>query len=458
MATLLRRRDERDQANDAADDVDTKRDTTDGPPVVSPDTSFEDPGSKIWLPYLGLADKYDKDLVHNWRDDMDSLLIFAALFSASVTAFVIESYNSLVQDPGEVTISVLLQISQQIANGTQSTAAVRPSFQPATIDVAINILWFLSLAFSLTCALAAVLVRQWARQYLRYPRSFSATSEQARARQFVFENMQWWKMDVVVDMIPALLHISLILFFIGLLLFVRAVSYPLAVYLLCFSAIGGAAYSLLTTLPLIFSACPYKTPFTGFFGLCITTLLRPMWRCTIVLMASLEIYLLQLLSPVIRVWFPSFSILEWKVALKLSGPVRLAIARTRTYLREKRRLSLKDILSVTRNIGSTVTIFQTCFQRCYQILHERREEFHDDLTIRDAHALRWTMEYCKRDTDLFTIITSVPEFVQLYLVSHRKHFVYYDYYLLKHNLGNAMLDYGNWEKWLHARRPTIPYS
>ncbi|TDL17762.1 hypothetical protein BD410DRAFT_729507, partial [Rickenella mellea] len=168
------------------------------------------------MPYLELADKYDKDVVHNWRDDMDSLLIFAALFSASVTAFVIESYSNLVQDAGEVTISVLLQISQQIANGTQA-AAVRPPFQPASIDIAVNILWFLSLAFSLTCALAAVLVRQWARQYLRFPRSFSSTSEQARARQFVFENMEWWRMDVIVEMIPALLHISLILFFVGLL-------------------------------------------------------------------------------------------------------------------------------------------------------------------------------------------------------------------------------------------------
>ncbi|TDL27817.1 hypothetical protein BD410DRAFT_835110 [Rickenella mellea] len=210
MATLLRRRDERDQGNDVTDDVEAKRDTTDGPSPAA--KSFEERGSKIWLPYLELAEKYDKDLVHNWRDDMDSLLIFAALFSASVTAFVIESYNSLVQDPGEVTISVLLQISQQIANGTLATAAVRPSFQPATIDVSINILWFLSLAFSLTCALAAVLVRQWARQYLRYPRSFSSTSERARARQFVFENMEWWQMDLIVEMIPALLHISLILF------------------------------------------------------------------------------------------------------------------------------------------------------------------------------------------------------------------------------------------------------
>ncbi|TDL17752.1 hypothetical protein BD410DRAFT_754070, partial [Rickenella mellea] len=162
MATLFHRRGEYDHEDGVSKDVEGFRTTND----VPPDTSIQEPGAKIWMPYLELADKYDKDLVHNWRDDMDSLLIFAALFSASVTAFVIESYNNVIQDTGEVIISVLLQISQQIANGTQA-AAVRPSFQPASIDIAVNILWFLSLAFSLTCALAAVLVRQWARQYLR---------------------------------------------------------------------------------------------------------------------------------------------------------------------------------------------------------------------------------------------------------------------------------------------------
>ncbi|TDL22543.1 hypothetical protein BD410DRAFT_706199, partial [Rickenella mellea] len=162
-------------------------------------------------------DKYDKDLVHNWRDDMDSLLIFAALFSASVTAFVIESYKTLVQDSGDVTVHVLLHISQQLANGTQLPSAVHPTFQPAPTDIAINIFWFLSLGFSLACALAAVLVRQWARQYLRLPRNLSTTTERARSRQFLLENMEWWKMELIVETIPALLHISLILFFIGLL-------------------------------------------------------------------------------------------------------------------------------------------------------------------------------------------------------------------------------------------------
>ncbi|TDL18971.1 hypothetical protein BD410DRAFT_727757, partial [Rickenella mellea] len=183
-------------------------------------SNFTEPGAKIWQSYLELSDKYDNDLVESWRDDMDSLLIFAALFSASVTAFVIESYKFLQEDPSEVTLNVLLQISQQLAHGTQASAASRPSsFRPGHTAIAVNIFWLFSLFFSLACALAAVMVRQWARHYLRSPRSLLFTSERARSRQFLYERMKAWRLEVIVDAIPALLHISLMLFFVGLLLF-----------------------------------------------------------------------------------------------------------------------------------------------------------------------------------------------------------------------------------------------
>ncbi|TDL18490.1 hypothetical protein BD410DRAFT_700633, partial [Rickenella mellea] len=178
-----------------------------------------------WEPYLRFADKYDQDLVEGWRDDMDTLLIFAALFSASVTAFVIESAKSLQIDPNQTMINVLLHISQQLANDTH-TSATLPSntFHPASSDIDVNIFWFLSLAFSLSCALAAVLVKQWARHYLRVPRDLSSSLDKVRKRQLLFDGMTWWKLELVVDMIPVLLHISLILFFFGLLLFLRAVN------------------------------------------------------------------------------------------------------------------------------------------------------------------------------------------------------------------------------------------
>ncbi|TDL13825.1 hypothetical protein BD410DRAFT_757450, partial [Rickenella mellea] len=206
---------------------------------------------------------------------MDLLLLFvsccfphgAALFSASVTAFVIESYKSLLPDSGEVTVSVLLQISQQLANATHAPVAMRPSFQTDPRYTSVNVFWFMSLAFSLTCALAAVLVKQWARRYLRFPRSYTSTSERARARQYMFENMQWWKMEVIVGMIPGLLHISLLLFFIGLLIFLHIINNVVAIYMFVFSGTGTILYMWLTIAPLVFPGCPYKTPFSDFLRL-----------------------------------------------------------------------------------------------------------------------------------------------------------------------------------------------
>ncbi|TDL25653.1 hypothetical protein BD410DRAFT_688740, partial [Rickenella mellea] len=187
----------------------------------------------------------------------------AALFSSSVTAFVIESYTSLQEDTGETTINLLLQISQQLTNSTFTPPAMRPSpLPPSSGDVAVNVLWFLSLSFSLACALAAVMVRQWARRYLRLPRGLPSTPDQARMRQYLFEKLEWWKMDLIVETIPVLLHISLILFIIGLLLFVHLVNFQVALFLLCFTVIGGGIYSFLTILPILSPGCPYKTPFS----------------------------------------------------------------------------------------------------------------------------------------------------------------------------------------------------
>ncbi|KAJ7105638.1 hypothetical protein C8R44DRAFT_639037 [Mycena epipterygia] len=39
----------------------------------------------------------------------------AGLFSASLTAFLIESYKTLNRDPGDITVHLLSQISQQLA-------------------------------------------------------------------------------------------------------------------------------------------------------------------------------------------------------------------------------------------------------------------------------------------------------------------------------------------------------
>ncbi|KAJ7585620.1 hypothetical protein C8J56DRAFT_788440, partial [Mycena floridula] len=94
----------------------------------------------------------------------------AALFSAVVTAFLVESYKNLSTDPSAMAVVLLYQISQQlsiITNTTELNVSL-PDFNGSPkLAVITNIFWFLSLVLSLTCALTATLIEQWASDYVR---------------------------------------------------------------------------------------------------------------------------------------------------------------------------------------------------------------------------------------------------------------------------------------------------
>ncbi|KAJ7440940.1 hypothetical protein FB451DRAFT_1058480, partial [Mycena latifolia] len=129
-----------------------------------------------WSVYISEADKYDKALVESWRSDMDGMLIFAGLFSASLTVFIIESYKTLNADPGDTAVILLRQISQQLAaaaNGSSFSIPEPEVFVPPATSVVCNALWFISLGLSLSCALIATLLEQWARDFFICPH-FSA--------------------------------------------------------------------------------------------------------------------------------------------------------------------------------------------------------------------------------------------------------------------------------------------
>jgi hypothetical protein len=98
----------------------------------------------------------------------------AGLFSAILTAFIIESYKTLQPDHS----MALVCIAQQIANATGSIPAISTfpceklakaveSPAPDTSSLVCNILWFISLGLSLASALTATLVEEWAREFLQ---------------------------------------------------------------------------------------------------------------------------------------------------------------------------------------------------------------------------------------------------------------------------------------------------
>ncbi|KAJ7670852.1 hypothetical protein DFH06DRAFT_142693 [Mycena polygramma] len=219
--------------------------------------------AKLWAVYISEAEKYDRGLVESWKSDMEGMLIFAGLFSASLTAFLIESYKTLNPDSGDTTVLLLAQISQQLAasvNGTTFPIPPPVPFTPPTSSLICNILWFISLGLSLTCALVATLLEQWARDFLHRADMRSAPVVRARVFSFLYFGLKRFKMHTVVEIIPLLLHASLFLFFVGLVAFLLPVNIAVTVIVGIIVGTVTVIYTLLTLLPLIHLDCPYRTP------------------------------------------------------------------------------------------------------------------------------------------------------------------------------------------------------
>ncbi|KAJ7656011.1 hypothetical protein DFH06DRAFT_475013 [Mycena polygramma] len=222
--------------------------------------------AKLWAVYVSEAEKYDKGLVESWRSDMEGMLIFAGLFSASLTAFLIESYKTLVPNSGDTTALLLAQISQQLAassNGTSFVVTSPAPFAVPTSSLICNVLWFLSLGLSLTCALVATLLEQWARDFLHRADMRSAPVIRARVFSFLYYGLRRFQMHTVVEIIPLMLHASLFLFFVGLVPFLVPVNAAITAVAGIILGTVTAVYTLLTLLPLFHLDCPYRTPLSG---------------------------------------------------------------------------------------------------------------------------------------------------------------------------------------------------
>ncbi|KAK7471167.1 hypothetical protein VKT23_002578 [Stygiomarasmius scandens] len=218
--------------------------------------------SKLWKVYIDQAKEYDENVLQEWKQDMETLLIFSALYSASLTAFVIESYKTLQDDPAQISVDILLQISRQL-NGTTSAFQPPSNFKPPTSSLVCNIFWFLSLAFALMCSLLATFVQQWTRDHVRKTTIKPSPVRRARIVAYLHMGIKDFGMRNFVDAIPILLHISLFLFFGGLVAFLLPVNRPLTYVMAAVLGAFFALYITLTLLPLRYLNSPYRTPLSS---------------------------------------------------------------------------------------------------------------------------------------------------------------------------------------------------
>ncbi|KAJ3544658.1 hypothetical protein NM688_g5717 [Phlebia brevispora] len=212
----------------------------------------------------------DEEQVHDCKEDMDTLLVFAGLFSAVLTSFLVQSYQNLTENPQETTNDLLRQISSQTSsykfqNGfLNSTASPSPSssssaFQATPTDVRVNICWFASLILSLSTASFGMLVKQWLREYLAIGRT--VPQERIRIRHFRHHGLEEWKLFEIAAALPLVLQLSLALFFVGLCYFTSEIHPSIRTASLTLVSGWASLFGFTFLAPLVSARCPYKTTF-----------------------------------------------------------------------------------------------------------------------------------------------------------------------------------------------------
>ncbi|KAG9115178.1 hypothetical protein FRC07_007553 [Ceratobasidium sp. 392] len=243
------------------------------------------PDGTIWKLYLEEAESHDAELVRGHQGSLDMLLLFAALFSAILTAFIIESKDLLQQDYAEASAALLLQIAQsqrRIELGVQPSAADEPinnpSFSPPTSARWINGIWFTSLALSLSAALIAMLGKEWLTAYLQ-SRPHHAYNH-ALLRQSRFEGLdKWWALHIIA-LLPSLLHLSLLLFSAGLVVYLWSLDESIACVVIGITGLTVAFYMITAVLGAIYDYCPYVTQVSGYLRSTYTNTLSKATRST----------------------------------------------------------------------------------------------------------------------------------------------------------------------------------
>ncbi|KAH7096507.1 hypothetical protein BKA62DRAFT_591851, partial [Auriculariales sp. MPI-PUGE-AT-0066] len=219
------------------------------------------PNARLFKIYRDRVTEKDEDLVNGWNDTLNLMLVFAGLFSAVLTALLVESSKQLRPDYSQVTAAAVLAILAHL-QGTNHTSLISLTspFQPDNDARWINRLWFTSLMLALIVSLLAILVKQWLVQYMSLMRSSAGDAQHWALRHFALRRgLSKWSVEPFISWLAVLLHISLFLFFIGLVRFIQPLDGTTTAVIIVMSAVTAGFYLASTIAPLVWTECPYRT-------------------------------------------------------------------------------------------------------------------------------------------------------------------------------------------------------
>ncbi|KAG8884688.1 hypothetical protein FRB98_002255 [Tulasnella sp. 332] len=216
----------------------------------------------FWSRYDMAADAYDMAQLHRQNDNLDVLLIFAGLFSAVNTAFIVLTIVNLSAPPSYKVEQLLTFLVNRTDPTTLSTEDFNPSFAPNTAAIRQNCLFFASLCSSILAAAGAVLGKQWLRKYERAGQVGSHEA-QGRIRTQKWYGSEEWGLRAAIEVLPNLLLISVGLFFAAVADYLWTTRKPVAVVVIVFIVVGALLYAIMVISAAIDKDCPFQTAPSG---------------------------------------------------------------------------------------------------------------------------------------------------------------------------------------------------
>ncbi|KAF9642693.1 hypothetical protein BDM02DRAFT_1973732 [Thelephora ganbajun] len=232
----------------------------DGPRKV-PQSTQEDHRATFYEHYRKEAEEYDKDFMKKHDEDLNTTLIFAGLFSAVASAFIVQVQPQLQPDPNEETAALLRVLIHKVDNTTfggdvpdlpQWTGPPRTIIQVQTVLYA-------SLFASLLSAFLAMLGKQWLNRYASTDMRGSAI-ERSQNRQRKLDGIVVWYFDHVMESLPVMLQIALLLLGCALSRYLWEIDTTVASVVIGVTSFGVLFYLFIVFAGAASDACPYQTP------------------------------------------------------------------------------------------------------------------------------------------------------------------------------------------------------
>ncbi|KIO20334.1 hypothetical protein M407DRAFT_81690, partial [Tulasnella calospora MUT 4182] len=157
--------------------------------------------TEFWKRYDRQADIHDNKMSEDLSENLDVLLIFAALFSAINTAFISLTMPGLSSDPLTETNALLRLLVMRADNNTLVPADPSPPFASSSNSVIVNCLLYASLSCSLLAAVGAMMAKEWLQSFDRSGQT-GPLEEQGRFRQGKFNGVQQWHLESIIRSLP----------------------------------------------------------------------------------------------------------------------------------------------------------------------------------------------------------------------------------------------------------------